>query len=78
AEQARQDTETLAGEIQQDAEEIAGNVQKAEKLASETNQNAARAEQAVKDADLIVQKAVDKLGEAATLTGEAKASAEAA
>ncbi|HFN6365141.1 TPA: prophage tail fiber N-terminal domain-containing protein [Escherichia coli] len=78
AEQARQDTETLAGEIQQDAEEIASNVKKAEKLASETNQNAARAEQAVKDADLIVQKAVDKLGEAATLTGEAKASAEAA
>ncbi|WP_236508724.1 prophage tail fiber N-terminal domain-containing protein [Escherichia coli] len=78
AEQARQDTETLAGEIQQDAEEIAGNVQKAEKLASETNQNAARAEQAVKDADKIVQKAVDKLADAATLTGEAKASAEAA
>ena len=78
AEQARQDTETLAGEIRQDAEEIAGNVQKAEELASETNQNAARAEQAVKDADKIVQKAVDKLGEAATLTGEAKASAEAA
>ncbi len=78
AEQARQDTETLAGEIQQDAEEIAGNVQKAEKLASETKQNAARAEQAVKDADKIVDKAVDKLGEAATLTGEAKASAEAA
>ncbi len=78
AEQARQDTETLAGEIQQDAEEIAGNVQKAEKLASETNQNAARAEQAVKDADKIVRKAVDKLGEAATLTGEAKACAKAA
>lgn len=78
AEQARQDTEALAGEIQQDAEEIAGNVQKAEKLASETNQNAARAEQAVKDADKIVQKAVDKLADAATLTGEAKASAEAA
>lgn len=78
AEQARQDTETLAGEIQQDAEEIAGNVQKAEELASETNQNAARAEQAVKDADAIVQKAVDKLADAATLTGEAKASAEAA
>ncbi|HFF3230497.1 TPA: prophage tail fiber N-terminal domain-containing protein [Escherichia coli] len=78
AEQARQDTEALAGEIQQDAEEIAGNVQKAEELASETNQNAARAEQAVKDADLIVQKAVDKLADAATLTGEAKASAEAA
>ncbi|UIV43197.1 prophage tail fiber N-terminal domain-containing protein [Escherichia coli] len=78
AEQARQDTETLAGEIQQDAEEIAGNVQKAEKLASETNQNAARAEQAVKDADKIVQKAVDKLADAATLTGEVKASAEAA
>ncbi|RJX90331.1 shikimate transporter, partial [Escherichia coli] len=78
AEQARQDTETLAGEIQQDAEEIAGNVQKAEKLASETNQNAARAEQAVKDADKIVQKAVDKLADVATLTGEAKASAESA
>ncbi|EGA1366748.1 phage tail protein, partial [Escherichia coli] len=41
-------------------------------------QDAARAEQAVKDADKIVQKAVDKLDEAATLTGEAKASAEAA
>lgn len=78
AEQARQDTENLAGEIRQDAEEIAGNVQKAEELASETNQNAARAEQAVKDADKIVQKAVDKLADAATLTGEAKASAEAA
>ncbi|AXD06209.1 shikimate transporter [Salmonella enterica subsp. enterica serovar Milwaukee str. SA19950795] len=78
AEQARRDTETLAGKIRQDAEAIAGNVQKAEKLASETAQNAARAEQAVKDADMIVQKAVDKLGEAATLTGEAKASAEAA
>ncbi|EIW7044140.1 prophage tail fiber N-terminal domain-containing protein [Escherichia coli] len=78
AEQARQDTETLAGEIRQDAEEIAGNVQKAEELASETNQNAARAEQAVKDADKVVQKAVDKLSDAATLTGEAKASAEAA
>ncbi|GCK76539.1 phage tail protein [Escherichia coli] len=47
-------------------------------LASSATQDAARAEQAVKDADLIVQKAVDKLGEAATLTGEAKASAEAA
>ncbi|HFJ1183305.1 TPA: prophage tail fiber N-terminal domain-containing protein [Salmonella enterica] len=78
AEQARRDTENLAGEIRQDAEEIAGNVQKAEELASETAQNAARAEQAVKDADKIVDKAVDKLGEAATLTGEAKASAEAA
>ncbi|HHX2596656.1 TPA: prophage tail fiber N-terminal domain-containing protein, partial [Escherichia coli] len=78
AEQARQDTETLAGEIRQDAEEIAGNVQKAEELASETNQNAARAEQAVKDVDTIVRKAVDKLADAATLTGEAKASAGAA
>ncbi|HDV1385959.1 prophage tail fiber N-terminal domain-containing protein [Escherichia sp. MOD1-EC4560] len=78
AEQARQDTETLVGEIRQDAEEIAGNVQKAEELASETNQNAARAEQAVKDADTIVRKAVDKLADAATLTGEAKASAGAA
>ncbi|EHJ5855138.1 prophage tail fiber N-terminal domain-containing protein, partial [Escherichia coli] len=78
AEQARQDTETLAGEIRQDAEEIAGNVQKAEELASETSQNAARAEQAVKDADTIVRKAVDKLADAATLTGEAKASAKAA
>ncbi|HAF1541330.1 TPA: shikimate transporter [Salmonella enterica] len=78
AEQARRDTETLAGEIRQDAEAIAGNVQKAEKLASETAQNAARAEQAAKDADKAVDRAVDKLGEAATLTGEAKASAEAA
>ncbi|EAC1007780.1 shikimate transporter [Salmonella enterica subsp. enterica] len=78
AEQARRDTETLAGEIRQDAEAIVGNVQKAEKLASETAQNAARAEQAAKDADKAVDRAVDKLGEAATLTGEAKASAEAA
>ncbi|EOC3591103.1 prophage tail fiber N-terminal domain-containing protein [Salmonella enterica subsp. enterica serovar Braenderup] len=78
AEQARRDTETLAGKIRQDAEAIAGNVQKAEKLASETAQNAARAEQAAKDADKAVDRAVDKLGEAATLTGEAKASAEAA
>lgn len=78
AEQARRDTETLAGKIRQDAEAIVGNVQKAEKLASETAQNAARAEQAASDADMIVKKAVDKLGEAATLTGEAKASAEAA
>ncbi|WP_375294641.1 prophage tail fiber N-terminal domain-containing protein [Escherichia coli] len=78
AEKARRDTETRAGKIRQDADEIAGNVQKAEELASETNQNAARAEQAVKDTDRIVQKAVDKLADAATLTGEAKASAEAA
>ncbi|EHW9869580.1 tail fiber protein, partial [Escherichia coli] len=47
-------------------------------LASSATQDAARAEQAVKDADKIVQKAVDKLADAATLTGEAKASAEAA
>ncbi|ECN7768811.1 shikimate transporter, partial [Salmonella enterica subsp. enterica serovar Kisangani] len=78
AEQACRDTETLAGKIRQDAEAIADNVQKAEKLASETAQNAARAEQAAKDADKAVDRAVDKLGEAATLTGEAKASAEAA
>uniref|UniRef100_UPI001F3D372C phage tail protein n=1 Tax=Escherichia coli TaxID=562 RepID=UPI001F3D372C len=47
-------------------------------LASSATQDAARAEQAVKDADAIVQKAVDKLADAATLTGEAKASAESA
>ncbi|WP_236265668.1 phage tail protein, partial [Escherichia coli] len=47
-------------------------------LASSATQDAARAEQAVKDADTIVQKAVDKLADAATLTGEAKASAESA
>ncbi|WP_425535613.1 tail fiber protein, partial [Escherichia coli] len=47
-------------------------------LASSATQDAARAEQAVKDADAIVKKAVDKLADAATLTGEAKASAEAA
>ncbi|ENP4453692.1 tail fiber protein, partial [Escherichia coli] len=47
-------------------------------LASSATQDAARAEQAVKDADAIVQKALDKLADAATLTGEAKASAEAA
>ncbi|MGT7589118.1 phage terminase large subunit family protein, partial [Escherichia coli] len=47
-------------------------------LASSASQDAARAEQATSDADKAVQKAVDKLSDAATLTGEAKASAEAA
>ncbi|EDI0782346.1 shikimate transporter, partial [Salmonella enterica subsp. enterica serovar Kasenyi] len=67
AQKIKENCQTLADNVQQNAEAVAGNVQKAEKLASETAQNAARAEQAVKDADMIVQKAVDKLGEAATL-----------
>ncbi|MGC7990917.1 phage tail protein, partial [Salmonella enterica] len=78
AQKIKENCQTLADNVQQNAEAVAGNVQKAEKLASETAQNAARAEQAASDADMIVKKAVDKLGEAATLTGEAKASAEAA
>lgn len=78
AQKIKENCQTLADNVQQNAEAVAGNVQKAEKLASETAQNAARAEQAAKDADKAVDRAVDKLGEAATLTGEAKASAEAA
>lgn len=78
AQQAKEDCQNLADEIQQNANAVAGDKQQVGQLASEVSQNAARAEQAVKDADKIVQKAVDKLGEAATLTGEAKASAEAA
>ncbi|HAK7590640.1 TPA: shikimate transporter [Salmonella enterica] len=78
AQKIKENCQTLADNVRQNAEAVAGNVQKAEKLASETAQNAARAEQAASDADMIVKKAVDKLGEAATLTGEAKASAEAA
>ncbi|HAK5799962.1 TPA: phage tail protein [Salmonella enterica] len=78
AQKIKEKCQTLADNVRQNAEAVAGNVQKAEKLASETAQNAARAEQAASDASRTVQKAVDKLGETATLTGEAKASAEAA
>ncbi|EJQ0321526.1 prophage tail fiber N-terminal domain-containing protein [Escherichia coli] len=74
----REQTEALAKDVQQNAEAVAEDKKQVAQLASSATQDAARAEQAVKDADLIVQKAVDKLGEAATLTGEAKASAEAA
>ncbi|HAO7049219.1 TPA: phage tail protein [Escherichia coli] len=78
AQQIKSDCETLADNVQQNAEAVAEDKKQVALLASSTTQDAARAEQAVKDADKIVQKAVDKLGEAATLTGEAKASAEAA
>ncbi|MED0056276.1 prophage tail fiber N-terminal domain-containing protein [Escherichia marmotae] len=78
AQQIKSDCETLADNVQQNAETVAEDKKQVAQLASSATQDAARAEQAVKDADLIVQKAVDKLGEAATLTGEAKASAEAA
>ncbi|EJN2314647.1 prophage tail fiber N-terminal domain-containing protein [Escherichia coli] len=78
AQQIKSDCETLADNVQQNAESVAEDKKQVAQLASSATQDAARAEQAVKDADLIVQKAVDKLGEAATLTGEAKASAEAA
>ncbi|HFL9395547.1 TPA: prophage tail fiber N-terminal domain-containing protein [Escherichia coli] len=78
AQKIKGDCQTLADNVQQNAEAVAEDKKQVALLASSATQDAARAEQAVKDADLIVQKAVDKLGEAATLTGEAKASAEAA
>ncbi|EHP1067707.1 prophage tail fiber N-terminal domain-containing protein [Escherichia coli] len=78
AQQIKSDCETLADNVQQNAEAVAEDKKQVAQLASSATQDAARAEQAVKDADKIVQKAVDKLDEAATLTGEAKASAEAA
>uniref|UniRef100_UPI000CFDE610 shikimate transporter n=1 Tax=Escherichia coli TaxID=562 RepID=UPI000CFDE610 len=74
----KSDCETLADNVQQNAEAVAEDKKQVAQLASSATQDAARAEQAVKDADKIVQKAVDKLDEAATLTGETKASAEAA
>ncbi|MEC9884026.1 prophage tail fiber N-terminal domain-containing protein [Escherichia marmotae] len=78
AQQIKSDCETLADNVQQNAEAVAEDKKQVAQLASSATQDAARAEQAVKDADAIVQKAVDKLADAATLTGEAKASAEAA
>ncbi|HBA9672572.1 TPA: shikimate transporter, partial [Escherichia coli] len=78
AQQIKSDCETLADNVQQNAEAVAEDKKQVAQLASSATQDAARAEQAVKDADKIVQKAVDKLDEAATLTGEAKASADAA
>ncbi|HFU9098862.1 TPA: prophage tail fiber N-terminal domain-containing protein [Escherichia coli] len=78
AQQIKSDCEMLADNVQQNAESVAEDKKQVAQLASSATQDAARAEQAVKDADKIVQKAVDKLGEAATLTGEVKASAEAA
>ncbi|HEI2301528.1 TPA: prophage tail fiber N-terminal domain-containing protein [Escherichia coli] len=78
AQQIKSDCETLADNVQQNAEAVAEDKKQVAQLASSATQDAARAEQAVKDADKIVQKAVDKLDEAATLTGEAKASAEVA
>lgn len=78
AQQIKSDCETLADNVQQNAEAVAEDKKQVAQLASSATQDAARAEQAVRDADAIVQKAVDKLADAATLTGEAKASAEAA
>ena len=78
AQKIKDDCQTLANNVQQNAQAVAEDKKQVALLASSATQDAARAEQAVKDVDLIVQKAVDKLGEAATLTGEAKASAEAA
>ncbi len=78
AQKIKEDCKTLADNVQQNAEAVAEDKKQVALLASSATQDAARAEQAVKDADKVVQKAVDKLGEAATLTGEVKASAEAA
>ncbi|HDI7960984.1 TPA: prophage tail fiber N-terminal domain-containing protein [Escherichia coli] len=78
AQQIKSDCEMLADNVQQNAEAVAEDKNQVALLASSATQDAARAEQAVKDADKIVQKAVDKLADAATLTGEAKASAESA
>ncbi|EKF9873805.1 prophage tail fiber N-terminal domain-containing protein [Escherichia coli] len=78
AQQIKSDCQTLADNVQQNAEAVAEDKNQVALLASSATQDAARAEQAVKDADAIVQKALDKLADAATLTGEAKASAEAA
>ncbi|EEP9289980.1 phage tail protein [Salmonella enterica] len=78
AQQIKSDCQTLADNVQQNAEAVAEDKNQVALLASSATQDAARAEQAVKDADAIVQKAVDKLADAATLTGEAKAGAEAA
>ncbi|EPW1111321.1 prophage tail fiber N-terminal domain-containing protein, partial [Escherichia coli] len=72
AQQIKSDCETLADNVQQNAEDVAEDKKQVALLASSATQDAARAEQAVKDADKIVQKAVDKLDEAATLTGEVK------
>ncbi|HAW3444262.1 TPA: phage tail protein [Escherichia coli] len=76
AQKIKADCQTLADNVQQNAEDVAEDKKQVALLASSATQDAARAEQAVKDADKIVQKAVDKLADAATLTGEAKASAE--
>ncbi|ELD0497405.1 prophage tail fiber N-terminal domain-containing protein [Escherichia coli] len=78
AQKIKEDCQTLADSVQQNAEAVAEDKNQVALLASSATQDAARAEQAVKDADKIVDKAVDKLGEVATLTGETKASAEAA
>ncbi|EFM9345640.1 phage tail protein [Escherichia coli] len=78
AQKIKGDCQTLAENVQQNAEAVAEDKNQVALLASSATQDAARAEQAIKDADTIVRKAVDKLADAATLTGEAKASAEAA
>ncbi|HAW0903206.1 TPA: shikimate transporter [Escherichia coli] len=78
AQKIKADCQTLADNVQQNAEDVAEDKKQVALLASSATQDAARAEQAVKDVDTIVKTAVDKLDEAATLTGEVKASAEAA
>ncbi|EHJ6419242.1 prophage tail fiber N-terminal domain-containing protein [Salmonella enterica subsp. enterica serovar Chester] len=78
AQKFKENCQTMADNVQQNAETVAGDKNQVAHLASSASQNAARAEQAAKDADKAVDRAVDKLGEAATLTGEAKACAEAA
>ena len=78
AQKIKKDCQTLADNVQQNADAAAEDKNQVAQLASSATQDAARAEQAVRDADRIVQKAVDKLSDTATLTGEAKVSAEAA
>lgn len=78
AQKIKEDCQTLADNVQQNAEAVTEDKKQVETLASSAAQDAARAEQAKADTDRIVNKAVDKLGEAATLAGEVKASAEAA
>ncbi|EJG4517344.1 prophage tail fiber N-terminal domain-containing protein [Escherichia coli] len=78
AQKIKEDCQTLADNVQQNAEAVTEDKKQVETLASSAAQDAARAEQAKADTDRIVNKAVDNLGEAATLAGEVKASAEAA
>ncbi len=78
AQKIKEDCQTLADNVQQNADAVTEDKKQVETLVSSAAQDAARAEQAKEDTDKIVNKAVDKLGEAATLAGEVNASAEAA